>query len=162
MQFRFVRKGDLPAIIALEHENFSAEERIEDQVLAYYVEKQSQTCFVMENDSQELVGYLLSLPTSENRVTDQIFYQLEENSGAKPYLAIASLSVASSYKGQGIGTLLLSGLKELVETSRYLGISLTCKDYLLTYYKENGFEYCGISSSRFANQIWHDMYWKSP
>ncbi|HFI0150722.1 TPA: GNAT family N-acetyltransferase [Streptococcus suis] len=162
MQIRFAKRTDLPAIVSLEQENFEPNELIADQVLAYYVENLSQTCLVMESDRQELVGYLLARPTTENRVTDDIFYQLEETEEEANYLAIASLSIAPKFKGQGVGTLLLAALKELVVIQGYRGISLTCKDHLLRYYEMNGFEDCGLSESQFGNQQWYDMYWETP
>lgn len=162
MQIRFAKRTDLPAIVSLEQENFEPNELIVDQVLAYYVENLSQTCLVMESDQQELVGYLLARPTTENRVTDDIFYQLEETEEEVNYLAIASLSIVPSFKGQGVGTLLLATLKELAISRGYCGISLTCKDYLITYYEMNDFKDCGVSESQFGNQQWYDMFWESP
>ncbi|MBY5022197.1 GNAT family N-acetyltransferase [Streptococcus suis] len=162
MHLRYAEIKDLEAIVALEQENFEPKEQIANQVLAYYVESLPQTCLVMESDQQELVGYLLARPTTENRVTDNIFYQLEETEEEANYLAIASLSIAPNFKGQGVGTLLLAALKELAVIQGYRGVSLTCKDHLLRYYEMNGFEDCGVSDSQFGGQVWYDMYWETP
>ncbi|HFH9837521.1 TPA: GNAT family N-acetyltransferase [Streptococcus suis] len=162
MEIRLANIKDLPAILSLERENFKPEEQIADQILTYYVNHLNQTCLVMESDQQELAGYLLARPTIGNRVTDEIFYKLDDTVEEMKYLAIASLSVAPKFKSQGVGTLLLAALKELVVMKGYRGVSLTCKDYLLRYYEMNGFEDCGISESRLGNQQWYDMYWKTP
>ncbi|WP_228064046.1 GNAT family N-acetyltransferase [Streptococcus acidominimus] len=163
MQIRYVRPTDLNEIHTIEQANFSPEEQIAKKVLAFYVEHEAKTCLVME-DEGVIVGYLLALPTEHARVTDDLFERSKPRpSGSSlPYLAILSLSVAEAYKRQGVGTLLLAAIKELVVQGAYQGISLTCKDYLLTYYSMYQFEDLGISESQFGGKIWYDMYWKCP
>lgn len=162
MQLRHAGIEDLEAIVALENRNFSQEERISPEVIAYYLSEEWKTCLLMETEQGEVAGFLLALATEENRVTDRIFTEPMTRTGRGPHLAIASLSISPDYKGQGLGTLLLAALKELCRAEGYQGISLTCKDYLIPYYEMNGFEDCGESDSQFGHQIWYDMYWKSP
>lgn len=162
MQLRHAGIGDLAAVTALEIRNFSQEEQISSEVITYYLGEEWKTCLLMETEQGEVVGFLLALATEEDRVTDRIFTETQAPIGLRSHLAIASLSISPDYKGQGLGTLLLAGLKEICQAEGYQGISLTCKDYLISYYEMNGFEDCGESDSQFGHQIWYDMYWKSP
>ncbi|MBF0778024.1 GNAT family N-acetyltransferase [Streptococcus cuniculi] len=161
MQIRHARFADLEAVNRIEQENFSQEEQIAKEVLAFYLEHEQKTCLVME-DEGVVVGYILALPTEQATVTDGLFERLEQMDGPLPYLAIVSLSVADVYKGQGVGTLLLAAIKEIAVQGNYQGISLTCKDYLLSYYGMYQFEELGVSESQFGGKIWYDMYWKCP
>ncbi|MBF0787615.1 MULTISPECIES: GNAT family N-acetyltransferase [unclassified Streptococcus] len=161
MQIRYTRPEDLEEIHTIERANFSPEEQIAKDVLSFYLEHECKTCLVME-DEGKIAGYILTLPTGRATVTDDLFGRLEPMVGSLPYLAIVSLSVAEVYKGQGVGTLLLAAIKELAVQGDYRGISLTCKDYLLSYYGMYQFEELGISESQFGGKLWYDMYWKCP
>lgn len=161
MQIRYARLEDLEEVHTIEQANFSPEEQIAKKVLAFYLEHENKTCLVME-DAGKIAGYILTLPTEHETVTDDLFERLELKGGCLSHLAIVSLSVAETYKGQGVGTLLLAAIKELAVQGSYKGISLTCKDYLLSYYGLYQFEDLGISTSQFGGKIWYDMYWKCP
>lgn len=159
MRIRNAKPADLEQVIALEQASYSPEEQIAPSVLKIYVEQMAETCLIMEDESG-LVGFLLASPSQEKLVNDRIFtYREPVTEGT--YLAIASLVVSSAYKGQGIGTLLLAGLKEVAVAGQYQGISLTCKDYLLGFYEVNQFEDLGPSQSQFGGSSWYDMYWKA-
>ncbi|MHC3850036.1 GNAT family N-acetyltransferase, partial [Streptococcus thermophilus] len=41
-------------------------------------------------------------------------------------------------------------------------ISLTCHDYLITYYEMNGFIDEGESKSNHGDSIWYNMVWENP
>lgn len=159
MQIRYATLRDLAQVSQLEQSSFKTDEQIADKVLETYLSDYSQTCLVME-DEGAVIGYLLSLATPSHRVTDSIFF-VEKGSqiGSGTHLAIASLVVSSAYKGQGIGTLLLASLKEVATVEGYKGISLTCKESLVSYYEQSGFEDCGVSASQFGGRTWYDMYW---
>lgn len=160
MQIRHPNLEDLASIVALEQANFQLEEQIAEEVLAYYVAEEWRTCLVME-DAGTIAGFLLALPSSSGVVTDEIFSRTRPASGQQTHLAIASLSISDRYQGQGIWTLLLAALKEIATADCYQGISLTCKDYLLSYYQMNQFTDLGVSQSQFGGQVWYDMYWKA-
>ncbi|HEM6092354.1 TPA: GNAT family N-acetyltransferase [Streptococcus suis] len=154
MEIRFATPSDLEQVVLIENANFSKEERIAESVLAIYLNALSKTCLIMEHDG-EIAGYLLSCPSVSQTVTDDIFYLTGS------HLAIASLSVADTYKGQGVGTLLLAAIKEVALAGGFEGVSLTCKEYLIGYYEMNQFEDFGPSLSQFGGQMWSDMYWKA-
>lgn len=112
MQIRHARFADLEAVNRIEQDNFSQEEQIVKEVLAFYLEHEQKTCLVIE-DEGVVAGYILALPTEQATVTDDLFERLEQVDGPLPYLAIVSLSVADAYKGQGVGTLLLAAMRTL-------------------------------------------------
>ncbi|WP_105118262.1 GNAT family N-acetyltransferase [Streptococcus suis] len=160
MEIRFARLSDLDQVFELETANFSKEERISEQVLETFLKEVSQTCLVMEEAGQ-LAGFVLASPWASATVTDEIFYLESGQLPIGQHLAIASLSVAPNYQGQGVGTLLLAGLKEVAVQGNYQGIALTCKESLIKYYQINQFEDQGPSQSQFGGKTWYDMYWKA-
>ncbi|HFI0237719.1 TPA: GNAT family N-acetyltransferase [Streptococcus suis] len=160
MEIRFASPSDLEQVVLIEQANFSKVEQIAESVLAMYLTSLSKTCLVMEHDG-EVAGYLLSCPSEADTVTDDIFYLAEGGISTGQHLAIASLSVVPNYQGQGVGTLLLAGLKEVAAQGNYQGIALTCKESLIKYYQFNQFEDKGPSQSQFGGKDWYDMYWKA-
>ncbi|KXT78199.1 putative arylalkylamine n-acetyltransferase [Streptococcus sp. DD13] len=109
-----------------------------------------------------MAAYLIAVPSDRDTVADAIFLDPASLHGQDRYLSIASLSVAEGFKGQGLATLLLAGLKEIAVAQSYQGIALTCHDYLLSFYERHGFEDRGLSASTFGGQEWYDMYWPAP
>lgn len=160
MEIRFASPSDVEEVVLIENTNFSKEEQLTESVLAMYLTSLSETCLVMEHDG-EIAGYLLSCPSESDTVTDDIFYLAEGSISTGQHLAIASLSVAPNYQGQGVGTLLLAVLKEVAAQGNYQGIALTCKESLIQYYQFNQFEDKGPSQSQFGGKYWYDMYWKA-
>ncbi|MTB64325.1 GNAT family N-acetyltransferase [Streptococcus sp. zg-86] len=161
MKIRHARLADLEQVHQIEQANFSPEEQIAKDVLRFYLEQETMTCLVMEDDGN-LAGYILALPTVHATVTDDLFERKKKVEASCSHLAIVSLSVAEDYKGQGVGTLLLAAIKEIAVQGGYEGISLTCKDYLLSYYSMYQFEDLGVSESQFGGMVWYDMYWRNP
>lgn len=160
MEIRNIRQEDLEAVAALERANFSEDEQISESVLENYIQHLSSTGLVMENEG-ELAGFILACPSEVERATDGIFFLEASAAPVGKHLAIASLSVAPNYQGQGVGTLLLAGLKEVAVQRNYQGIALTCKESLIKYYQLNQFEDKGPSQSQFGGKAWYDMYWKA-
>lgn len=161
MQLRFAKLEDLERIIELERENFENDEQLEEAVLSFYVKELHENCLVIE-DEGAVCAHILSSPSQTQGWSDSVFEQTEKPTGDLPYLAVTSLAVAKSHQKQGLGTLLLAGLKELAASRGIEGISLTCHDYLVPYYEMNGFVEMGISDSQFAGKYWYDMFWGNP
>ena len=162
MEIRHLRSEDLAEVVAIEAYNFSPEEQINQSVLAYYCQHLGQTSLAVEAEDGQLAGYLLALPMDKNRLDDSVFTNPQAYDGDAPHLAIASLSISPDFKSQGLGTLLLAGLKQVAQDRGAQGISLTCHDYLIPYYEAQGFEDWGPSASQLGGQEWLDMYWKCP
>lgn len=160
MQLRHARAEDVEQVAVLEQLSFHPEEQISEAVLSYYLTELPETCLVME-DGGGIAGYLLAIPIAEERVTDAIFHEPQTVKVEGEYLAIACLTAAPDYMGQGVGRLLLAALKEVAVTKQVKGISLTCKDELISYYQQQGFEDIGLSQSQLGGGIWYDMYWKA-
>lgn len=160
MELRQARPGDVAAIVAMERENFSVEEQIAAEVIDWQVRQAGQTCLVLE-DAGEVSACVLALPWEESCLTDALF-EKREIIAPSPYLAIASLSVGAAYRRQGLGTLLLAGLKEVAVQEGYQQIFLTCHEELISYYEMNGFVERGLSFSKLGGHIWYEMAWESP
>ncbi|CMY49627.1 GNAT family N-acetyltransferase [Streptococcus pneumoniae] len=136
-------KFDLPEIGALQTSSFPAEKQQLSHILEESIRKCADT-FLLARDENQLLGYILSSPQSDN----------------PQCLKVHSLVIESDHQRQGLGTLLLAALKEVALEDERDGINLTCHDYLIAYYEKHGFVNEGQSQSTFAGETWYDMVWE--
>ncbi|VPH37509.1 GNAT family acetyltransferase [Streptococcus pneumoniae] len=115
-------KSDLPEIGALQTSSFPAEKQQLSHILEESIRKCADT-FLLARDENQLLGYILSSPQSDN----------------PQCLKVHSLVIESDHQRQGLGTLLLAALKEVAVELDYKGIRLESPDELLSYFEMNGF-----------------------
>jgi GNAT superfamily N-acetyltransferase len=67
------------------------------------------------------------------------------------------LAVAKRARNQGIAKILIEKMEELVEENERLGITLTCKQELVSFYEKCGFVNHGMSESQHGGVTWYNM-----
>ncbi|CAG6169007.1 GNAT family acetyltransferase [Streptococcus pneumoniae] len=139
-------KSDLPEIGALQTSSFPAEKQQLSHILEESIRKCADT-FLLARDENQLLGYILSSPQSDN----------------PQCLKVHSLVIESGYQRQGLGTLLLAALKEVAVELDYKGIRLESPDELLSYFEMNGFvdeeETLLYATSRGYSMIWFNPFY---
>lgn len=152
---------DLDPIVAIEQAAFYPEEASSKQALKSHIITNHET-FLVAEVSAEVAGYMDGVPIKGRFVTDDLFH----GSGPEPqeggWLAITSLAIAEAYQGQGIGTALIAAMKDLALAQGRQGITLTCHDYLISYYEKQGFSHQGLSDSTHGGAVWHNLSWWCP
>lgn len=163
MNIRRATIDDLEAILAIELENFSPEEAIDETVLAKHIETFHNSFLVAEKDGQ-LLGYLEGPVTQTRYVEDRSFTTEVKDESRLPggFITLTSLSISQSAQGSGVGKALLESMKNLALEEGREGVSLTCHDYLIEYYVRNGFVNEGRSASNYAGEVWYDLVWEVP
>lgn len=161
LTIRHARSTDLNQVIAIESANFSPAESATPEVMEQRIALISDTFLIAEIAGQ-IAGYVEGPVIDQETISDALFHQTGSNPRSGGFIAITSLSVASEFKGQGVGTALLAALKDIAVAHERLGIALTCHDDLIAYYEMNGFQNLGLSQSTHGGGIWYDMLWKNP
>ena len=136
-------KSDLPEIEALQTSSFPAEKQLTSHILEESIRKSADT-FLLARDENQLLGYILSSPQSDNPQS----------------LKVLSLVIESDHQRQGLGTLLLAALKEVAVELDYKGIRLESPDELLSYFEMNGF--IDEETSLYATSQDFSMIWFNP
>lgn len=150
--------SDLAEVAEIEAGNFSPEEAASREILGERIVKIPET-FLIAEIGGVVAGYIEGPVIEAPYITDNLFYEVSSNPSQGGYQAVTSLSVAPSFKGQGIGTALLAALKDLVVAQNRLGITLTCHEELISYYEMNGFANEGLSESTLGGAVWYNMIW---
>ncbi|MFC3928647.1 GNAT family N-acetyltransferase [Streptococcus caprae] len=158
MSIRQGKPEDLEILFSIEYENFGPEIGMPKSVMAAYLAKASETFLVVEFGTV-IAGYIMGTMALQANLIDEYFFSVPSQSISEAYVAVTGLSVSEAFQGQGIGTMLLAAMKDLVVSKGHKGIVLTCEEGLVPYYEMNGFEDYGLSESKLGNQEWIKMVW---
>ena len=139
-------KSDLAEIEALQASSFPADKQLTSHILEESICKCADT-FLLARDENQLLGYILSSPQSDN----------------PQCLNVDSLVIESDHQRQGLGTLLLAALKDAAVELEYRGIRLNSPDDLLSYFEMNGFIDVEVTDSLYAasqgvSMIWFNLF----
>lgn len=135
-------KSDLAEIEALQATSYPAEKHLTSHILEESIRKSADT-FLLARDENQLLGYILGSPQSDN----------------SQCLKIHSLVIESDHQRQGLGTLLLAALKEVAVELDYKGIRLKSPDELLSYFEMNGFIDEETATSQGFSMIWFNPFY---
>ncbi|MGM0123788.1 hypothetical protein IGI37_001162 [Enterococcus sp. AZ194] len=155
--FRLVKTEDLDRIMEIEEGSFTKEEAASRQAMAERIDVISDS-FLVATKGIKILGYVVGPVISSRCLTDDLFEKTVENPTTGGVQSILSLAVAPEYRGQGIATDLLEALKKECLKRKREGITLTCLESLIPYYKQRGYQVQGISNSVHAGEVWYDMY----
>ena len=136
-------KSDLAEIEALQALSFPAEKHLTSHILEESIRKCADT-FLLARDENQLLGYILSSPQSDN----------------PQCLKIHSLVIEADHQRQGLGTLLIAALKEVTVELDYKAIRLESHSELLSYFEMNGF--IDEETSLYATSQGYSMIWFNP
>ncbi|MCO4467457.1 acetyltransferase, GNAT family [Streptococcus infantarius subsp. infantarius] len=161
MMIRNVCLEDLQDIIAIERENFSAEEAANLKDMKERILTIPDTFLVAEIDGK-ICGYVEGPVIGQRYLTDDLFHHVVKNPDHGGFIAITSLSIAPDFQNQGIGMALLATMKDLAVARKCIGLTLTCHEQLIPYYERNGFIDEGEADSAHGGTTWFNMVWESP
>ena len=136
--------ADLAEIEALQTLSLPAEKQLTSHILEERIRKCADT-FLLARDENQLLGYILSSPQSDN----------------PQCLKVHSLVIEADHQRQGLGTLLLAALKEVAVELDYKGIRLESPSELLSYFEMNGFideETSLYETGQGFSMIWFNLF----
>ena len=136
-------KSDLTEIEALQTSSFLTEKQQPSHILEESIRKSADT-FLLARDENQILGYILGSPQQHH----------------PQCLEIHSLVIDTDHQRQGLGTLLLAALKEVVVELDYKAIRLKSPDELLSYFEMNGF--IDEETSLYAAGQGYSMIWFNP
>ena len=141
--------SDLDEMLAIEEANFSAEEAVSRQSLEECIRKSAGT-FLVARDENQLLGYVLGAVGSGSDTQTSL------------NLEIKRVAIHPNHRGQGLGTLLLATLKQVVVEGGVKCLRLTCPDDLLSYFEMNGFVEEEVPEALYASSSEWNLIWVNP
>ena len=73
------------------------------------------------------------------------------------YLSVLGLVVAKDFQHQGIAGQLLNDFENIARQHACFGVTLTCRDTLVSFYESHGYINEGLSDSTHANVAWYNL-----
>lgn len=156
MNFRNATIKDLEEINAIENQCFPPNEAASFESLSKRLKVFPNHFWILENDSK-MIGYINGMVTNNKTIHDEMFANVELHDENGSWQSVFSLAVSPEYRNSGHAAQLIHHLIEKCKEQKRKGITLTCKEYLISYYNKFGFVDLGISKSVHGGEIWHDM-----
>ena len=156
ISLRKVQLSDLEQLILIENEGFSIEEAATKEAFIERIQLIPDTFIVAEKEDA-ILGYINGPIIDQPYITDDLFDKIKENPKRGGYQSILGLAVSERARNQGIAKILIEKMEELVEENERLGITLTCKQELVSFYEKCGFVNHGMSKSQHGGVTWYNM-----
>lgn len=153
---RNVQAADLEQLLLIENEGFPIEEAATKEAFVQRIQLIADTFIVAEADGK-IVGYMNGPIIPQPYITDDLFKEIKENPKRGGYQSILGLAVSRQVRGQGMTKVLMKKMEELVIRNEREGITLTCKQELISFYEKLGFVNHGISESAHGGVTWYNL-----
>lgn len=156
ISLRNVQPTDLEQLLFIENEGFPIEEAATKEAFVERIQLILDTFIVAEKD-EEILGYINGPVINQIYITDDLFETIKKNPKRGGYQSILGLAVSKQARSQGIAKILMEKMEELVEENDREGITLTCKQELVSFYEKLGFVSEGLSESKHGGINWYNM-----
>lgn len=159
MNFRNAVKSDLPVIHTIENICFSNNQAASLETLSERIKTYPNHFWVLEIEN-EVVGFINGMVTNNETITDEMFSNVNLHTENGKWQSVFGLAVLPGHRKSGYAGKMIDFLIKQSKEQKKTGIILTCKEYLVSYYKKFGFENKGISNSVHGGEVWYDMVLK--
>ncbi|WP_413306234.1 N-acetyltransferase [Bacillus sp. 1P10SD] len=153
---RNVEVTDIDQLLLIENEGFPIEEAATKEAFVERIQLIPDT-FIVAEKGGEIQGFINGPIINQPYITDDLFEKIKENPKRGGYQSILGLAVSKKARNQGIAKILLEKMEELVIENEREGITLTCKQELVSLYKKFGFVNYGMSESQHGGVRWYNM-----
>ena len=156
ISLRNVQTTDLEQLLLIENEAFSIDEAATKEAFVKRIRLIADTFIVAEKNG-EILGYINGPIINQPYITDNLFKEIKENPQSGGYQSVLGLAVSKQARNQGIAKILIEKMEELVEENERKGITLTCKQELVSFYEKLGFVNHGMSESTHGGVSWYNL-----
>ncbi|MGG4491139.1 GNAT family N-acetyltransferase [Metabacillus idriensis] len=156
ISLRKVQSADLEQLLFIENEGFSKEEAATKEALAERIQLIADT-FIVAEKKGKIVGYINGPIINQPYITDDLFEETKKNPKSGGYQSILGLAVSKQARNQGIAKILIEKMEELAQENERAGMTLTCKQELVSFYEKLGFVSHGVSESKHGGVCWYNL-----
>lgn len=157
ISFRPPLLQDLESIMKIERASFTVDEAASEKAMKERISIIKDSFLVAVNNDDQPIGYVVGPIIQEQYLYDELFEKTSLNPPSGGYQSILSLAVAPEYRQLKVGGRLLKELVRQCKRQQRLGVTLTCLESLIPYYKKHGFQLEGQSDSQHAGVPWFNM-----
>lgn len=156
MLIRCATLDDLAEIAEVERRCFpvkeaATEEEFRERLAAY------ADHFLLLFEDDRLVSFIDGMVTDEADLRDEMYADASLHRPDGAWQMIFGLNTLPEYRRRGYASLLVKAFSEEARRQGRLGVVLTCKDALVSFYASLGFKNEGLSSSTHGDVAWYQM-----
>ena len=156
MLIRRATMDDLAEIAEVERRCFpmkeaATEEEFRERLAAY------ADHFLLLFEDDRLVSFIDGMVTDEADLRDEMYADASLHRPDGAWQMIFGLNTLPEYRRRGYASLLVKEFSEEARRQGRLGVVLTCKDALVSFYASLGFKNEGLSSSTHGDVAWYQM-----
>lgn len=128
----------------------ASEKQIKERLLAY------GDCFYLLYVDDQLVSFLDGMISNEKDLKDEMYADVFMHNKNGDWQMIFGVNTLKEYRNRGYASMLIRQcIKEA--KGKCKGVVLTCKEELIPFYAQFGFENEGLSQSVHGSAIWYQM-----
>lgn len=153
---RHAEMTDLSAIADLEKISYPSAESASAESIAGRLTVFPDCFWLFEKDGK-IVSFINGMATQESDLRDAMYEQPQLHEPDGKWLMIFSVVTDPLQRGRGYAAQLMKQVIADSRASGRAGIVLTCKERLLPFYAQFGYQSEGISQSVHGNAVWYQM-----
>lgn len=156
MEINQVTLADLPDILRIENLGFTPDEAGTEAQYRDRIAKLAAT-FLVGKIAGRVVGFVVGPATTEPLVEDWMYETTPTNLVQGGNQLIFTIAVDPAYRGQHLGSQLLTAMTALARSQQRQTVALTSLDRNVPFYEKNGFDNRGVADSDHAGEIWYNL-----
>jgi ribosomal protein S18 acetylase RimI-like enzyme len=153
---RNVTMNDLPDLVIIEHICFPIEEAATEEALKQRIQLIPDSFFVAE-ECGVVVGLVNGPVIEKEFITDDLFERIKQNPASGGHQTVLGVAVTPHFQTRGVATALLAHLEKEAISKNRESITLTCKEDLIRFYENVGYQNRGVSKSEHGGVQWYNM-----
>ena len=156
LQIQQATKEDIKEIARIESICFPKEEAASERFIKERVETFPESFFVGKIDNR-IIGFINGAVTNDKTISDEMFEHVHLHNPEGNYQMIFGLDVLPGYERKGYGKQLMIYMITVSKKRGKKGLVLTCKEHLISFYEQFGYQVVGKSASTHGGATWYDM-----
>ena len=157
MQIRHAKLSDAEKIAQLEAASFPAAEAATPESIKDRVEKYGNHFWLLIDDEGEISAFVNGLVTNKDTLEDEMYEDAASHDENGDWQMIFSVVTDPEKRHRGYAKKCLEAAIQDAKDQGRKGLVLTCKDHLVGFYGQFGFENEGFTGSTHGGVDWNQM-----
>lgn len=108
-------------------------------------------------EDEKLVSMINGMATDEEHLTDALYEHADMHSKDGAWQMIFGVATDPAEQGKGYAAALMRRVIADTKSQGKKGLVLTCKERLLSFYRQFGYRNEGVSGSEHGGAVWYEM-----
>ena len=156
MIIRHAAMEDLKAVTELEAKCFPAAEAAGREAFFDRLASFPDHFWLLYED-EKLVSMINGMATDEEHLTDAMYEHADMHSKDGAWQMIFGVATDPAEQGKGYAAALMRRVIADTKSQGKKGLVLTCKERLLSFYRQFGYRHEGVSGSEHGGAVWYEM-----